>query len=91
MAFSRSGLARLGTANSDAAALWMYKSTDAIGTINNADYFLSAINEINLNDVIIIISSSGGTPADTISYCKSNTGSSIDIVDGLLVPATDLS
>lgn len=89
MAFSRDGLARVGTANSDAGALWIYKSTDTIATINTADYFLSAINEINLNDILFIVSSTGGTPVVSISYCNANDGSTIDIVDGLTVTATD--
>jgi len=89
MAFARSGLARVSGANSDAGSMWMYSSTDAIATIVAADYFLDAINEINLNDLIVVASSTGGTPAMTFTYVNSNTGSAIDVVDGLLIPATD--
>lgn len=89
MAFERSGLARVSGANSDAGSMWMYKSTDAIATVIAANYFLDAILELKLNDVIFVISSSGGTPAVTITYVNSNTGSAIDVVNGLLVPATD--
>lgn len=89
MAFARSGLARLGTANSDSGAFWMYKTADAIATVVAADYFLLAINEIKLNDCILVTSSTGGTPALTFTYVNSNTGTAIDVVDGLLIPATD--
>lgn len=89
MAFSRDGLARLGTANSDAGAIWMYKTADTIATVNTADYFLDAINEVKLNDVIFVVSSTGGTPVVTITYCNANDGSTIDVVDGLTVTATD--
>jgi len=89
MAFSRAGLARLGTSNSDAGSMWIYKSTDAMTAIRAANYFLSAINEIKLNDVLLVVSASGGTPALYFTYCNQNTGSAIDVVDGLLIPATD--
>lgn len=89
MAFSRNGLSRVSGANSDAGTMWMYSTTDAIATVIAANYFLNAINEIKLNDVIWAITSTGGTPAITITYVNSNTGSAIDVVDGLLVPATD--
>jgi len=89
MAFTRKTLARLGSNSSDAGALWMYTTPDTIATVNTADYFLGAIDEINLNDVIIAITSTGGTPVVTITYCNSNTGSAIDVVDGLTVTATD--
>ncbi len=52
MAFTRSSLARIGTANSDAGAVWIYKSADAIGTVRAANYFLSAVDEIKLNDIL---------------------------------------
>ncbi len=89
MAFTRSSLARIGTANSDAGAVWIYKSADAIGTVRAANYFLDAVDEIKLNDVIFLVTSTGGTPAVHISYCNSNTGSAIDIVDGQVIAATD--
>jgi hypothetical protein len=89
MAFSRSGLARLGSSNSDAGAVWVYKTADTVATVNTADYFLPAINEIKLNDIIFVTSSTGGTPVITINYCNANNGTSIDVTDGLVVTATD--
>lgn len=89
MAFTRASLARLGTANSDAGALFIYKTADTVATVNTADYFLSAINELKLNDIILVISSTGGTPVVTVNYVNSNTGSAIDVTDGLVVTATD--
>jgi|TARA_B100000513_G_scaffold140765_1_gene64213 hypothetical protein len=89
MAFTRSSLARIGTANSDAGAVWIYKSADAIGTVRAANYFLGAVDEIKLNDILFLVTSTGGTPAVTISYCNSNTGTAIDITDGTTISATD--
>lgn len=89
MAFSRDGLSKIGGQNSDAFAVWAYKTADTIATVNTADYFLSAINEINLGDMILVYSSTGGTPVMTIAYVNANNGTTIDIVDGLTVTATD--
>ena len=89
MSFLRSGLQRIGGANSDAGSLWMYASADAMTAIRAADYFLDAINELNVNDVIIVSSATGGTPLLYITYVNANDGSTIDVVDGLAIPATD--
>jgi len=77
MAFQRTELARLGGVNTDAGVLWMYKTADTIADVNTADYFLTAINEISLNDVIIVVSSTGGTPVVTIAYCNENDGTKV--------------
>lgn len=89
MAFSRSGLSRIGSSAGDAPTIYSYTTTDTIATVNTADYFLDAINEIEVNDVIFVASSTGGTPVISIVYCNSNTGSAIDVTDGLTVTATD--
>ena len=88
MAFARSGLYQVGPGG-NSPRLWMYTTADTIADVNTADYFLSAINELSLNDVIIAVTSTGGTPVVTITYVNSNTGSAIDVVDGLTVTATD--
>ena len=85
MAFSRSGLAKLGTANSDAGTMWLYSSTaDAYAAIGAADYFLEAINEMKLGDRIIVRDSAN---VQTLSYVSSNDGTTIDIATGLTVTA----
>ena len=43
----------------DSNSLWYYSDGDAIGTIDNADYFLSATGDLNAGDVIIV--NSGGS------------------------------
>ena len=44
---------------------------------------------IALNDVIIAVTSTGGTPVVSLTYANASTGSAIDVVDGLTVTATD--
>ena len=89
MAFALTGLSRVSGANSDAGTMWMYSTADAIATVIAVDYFLEVTNQMNINDIIWVISSTGGTPAVTITYVNASTAATIDVVDGLLVPATD--
>ena len=88
MAFTQSTFYQIGPGG-NGPRLWIYNTPDAIATVVAADYFLPKINEIGLNDCIIVVSSTGGTPAVTLSYCNENDGTTIDMVDGLLIPATD--
>lgn len=89
MAFSRSTFQRMGGANSDAGALWLHRTADSAATVNTVDYFLDAINEINVGDIIMSMSATGGTPVLTILYCNANSGTVIDVVDGTVISATD--
>ena len=43
----------------DSNSLWYNSDGDAIGTIDDADYFLSATGDLNAGDVIIV--NSGGS------------------------------
>ena len=90
MAFSRDGLARTSSSgNTNAPATWAYSTTDAIATVITVDYFLSAHREVRVNDMILIVSSTGGTPALTFTYFNAVSSTTVDVVDGLLIPATD--
>ena len=90
MAFTLNTLSRQSAgANSDAPTFWAYSTTDTIADVNTADYFLAAIDRIKAGDVIFVYSSTGGTPVMTITYCNANDGTTIDVVDGLTVTATD--
>jgi hypothetical protein len=89
MAFDRSNLARLGSNNTGAGGLWLYRTTDTAATVNTADYFLSAINELPVGDIIFSMSATGGTPVLTLTYVSGNTGTAVDVVDGTVISATD--
>ena len=43
----------------DSNSLWYYSDGDAIGTIDDVDYFLAATGDLNAGDVIIV--NSGGS------------------------------
>jgi len=52
-------------------------------------YFNDAAGMIKVNDYMIIVTSTGGTPVVSHAYCNSNTGSVVDIVNGVAITATD--
>jgi len=87
MAFSADGLTLVG--GSSAQRMWIYTSADAIADINTEDYFLDAIGMINKNDVMFIVSSTGGTPVVSTAYCNQSDGTNIDIINGVAVTNTD--
>lgn len=87
MAYTASSLTRL--SGGSGVSLWHYTTADTIATVNTADYFLDAIDMIRVNDVIITVTSTGSTPVVSHAYCNSNSGSAIDIINGVAITATD--
>lgn len=87
MAFNAANLNRL--AGASGVALWHYATTDTVATVNTAGYFNSAANMLNLNDVIIAVTSTGGTPVISHLYVNANDGSTVDVVDGVAITNTD--
>ena len=86
MAFDLQNLGRVGSGLANGPALWSYGSADdAYATIGAADYFLPAINELEVGDQIYVVDSAGVatityvsvvdlTPgAETISVATGNT------------------
>lgn len=71
MAYVASDLYKVGGAN---PGMWIYKSTEAVGDIDNSGYFDNATNELKQFDVIVIISATGGTPAIDLATVTSATG-----------------
>ena len=86
MAYSASGLT-LWTMNGDGPKLWNYSTTDAIGTVNSANYFNDSANMLNVRDVICV--SDTNTPSTHWVNVLSNTGSAVDVSDGTVVVETD--
>ena len=87
MAYTASSLNRL--AGASGMSLWHYSTADTIATVNTAGYFNDAIGMIAKNDVIIAVTSTGGTPVVSLVYAKDVSASAIDVTDGLTVTATD--
>jgi len=87
MAYSAANLTRLG--GGSGVNLWHYTTADTIATVNTAGYFNDAIGMIRSLDVIIAVTSTGGTPVVSLVYAKDVSSSAIDVTDGLTVTATD--
>ena len=89
MAFDINSFKPISQSGQETPDLFMYSSPDAIGTIDGAGYFNALSADVKVNDIIFIVSSTGGTPAITINYVNSNTGGVVDVTNGLVVTATD--
>lgn len=87
MPFTPASLTRL--AGASGVNLWHYTTADTIADVNTTGYFNSAANMMNLNDVIIAVTSTGTTPVVSHTYVNSNTGTVVDVVDGVAITATD--
>ena len=79
MAFDYSKLSRIGGMG-DAQKVYSYASPDSIATVTGANYFLPAVNELQVNDVIFV--SDRDAAAVTGTFVKSNTGTAIDCASG---------
>jgi N-acetylmuramic acid 6-phosphate (MurNAc-6-P) etherase len=87
MAFDSANLIRIGGGSGQ--NLWYYSTTEAQTVVDAASYFDDAANMLNVNDVIICITATGGTPVVTHAYVNANDGSTVDIVNGVAITATD--
>ena len=87
MAYSASSLCCIGGGSGQ--RLWYYSTADTIATVNTAGYFNDAANMLNVNDVILAITSTGGTPVVSHTYVNANDGSTVDVVNGVAITATD--
>jgi len=91
MAFSSTGLNSAGSQSKagNAPQMWTYTTTDAIGDVNTAGYFNSIASLVKVGDIIFCHTSTGGTPAMSIVWVNANSGTVVDVTDGLTVTATD--
>jgi len=91
MAYSATGLNSAGGQSKAGTApqMWTYTTTDAIADVNTAGYFNSAASLLKVGDIVFCHTSTGGTAAMTIVWVNANSGTVVDVVDGLTVTATD--
>ena len=85
MAYSASGLHRM--AGASGVQLFIYQTTDAVGTVNTSGYFNDAAGMLNVRDLIIVMDTN--TPTTHFCTVLSNTGSVVDVSDGTAVAETD--
>ena len=91
MAFNTTGLNSAGAQSKagNAPQMWTYATADAIADVNTAGYFNGAASLMKAGDIVFCYTSVGGTTAMTIVWVNANSGTVVDVVDGLTVTATD--
>jgi hypothetical protein len=90
MPYSNDGFNTHGASKSgNAPSVHTYSTADAIADVNTTGYFNAIASLLRVGDIIFCYTSTGGTPAMSIVWVNSNTGSVVDVTDGLTVTATD--
>jgi len=91
MAFDMDGWNPIGGQSKKGTApqLFTYTTTDAVGTIDGAGYFNDVSTHVAVGDVIISVTSTGGTLASSIHTVVSNASGVVDISDGTTISQTD--
>ena len=69
-------ISQMGASNS----LWYYTDGDAIGDIDNADYFILSYRELKAGDVIIVNSGGSNGVIDTLIVSVNDGGSNLDTI-----------
>ena len=90
MAFDKSNFARMTTsANSAIPVMWGYSTTDATATVDSSGYFNGVAGDVQVGDIIMANTSTGGTLAAGFYLVSANDGTTVDVNDALVVNATD--
>lgn len=89
MAFVRTDFHVIGGQTGDAPKFCSYTTTDAMTVVRASGYFNDISELLDVNDLIYVVSASGGTPAPYFTFVNSNTGGVVDVVDGLPIGTTD--
>lgn len=89
MAYSSTGLNAAGGQSKagNAPQLWTYSSADAIATVNTAGYFNSAASLLKVGDLIYVFDTTN--TLGHLVYVNANSGTVVDVTDGLAVTSTD--
>ena len=90
MAFDKSKWSRMTTsANSAIPTMWGYSTTDATATVDSSGYFNGVSGDVQVGDMIMANTSTGGTLAAGFYLVSSNASGVVDVNDALVVTATD--
>ena len=91
MAFARAGWNPIGGQSKKGSApqLFTYTTTDTEATVNTAADFNDVSEDVSVGDVIISVTSTGGTLASSIHTVVSNSSGVVDVSDGTTIAQTD--
>ena len=89
MAYSSTGLSAAGGQSKagNAPQIWTYSSADAIATVNTSGYFNSAASLLKVGDLIYVFDTTN--TLGHLVYVNANSGTVVDVTDGLAVTSTD--
>jgi len=63
--------------------LWVYKTTDAIATVVTSGYFNTHYQLLRENDIILCVSTSGGTQAvDVLVISSADNATTVTVANG---------
>lgn len=88
MAFEKSNLS-LVNYSGNGFHFWHYTTTDAAAAVDTAGYFNDAATEMNLGDLIMITTASGGTPVYGLMVVNANSGTVVDVADMVSLSGSD--
>ena len=91
MAFARAGWNPIGGQSKKGTApqLFTYTTEDAVAAVNTSGYFNDVSDDVVKGDVIISVTSTGGTMASSIHTVVSNASGVVDVSDGTTIAQTD--
>ena len=90
MAFTANSFARMTTsANSAIPCMWGYSTADATATLDSSGYFNAVAGDVQVGDIILANTSTGGTLAAGLYLVSANSGTVVDVNDALVINATD--
>ena len=91
MAFDRDGWNPIGGQSKKGTApqLYTYTTADTVATVNTSGYFNDVSDDVVKGDVIISVTSTGGTLASSIHTVVSNASGVVDVSDGTTIAQTD--
>lgn len=89
MAYSSTGLNAAGGQSKagNAPQIWTYTSADAIATVNTSGYFNSAASLLKVGDLIYVFDTTN--TLGHLVFVNANSGTVVDVTDGLAVTSTD--
>ncbi len=87
MAFKLKDLSVLAYANG--FTLWHYRTADPDTLVDDANYFLEAVEMLREGDMILANTGVGGTPSGGLFRILSNTGTAIDAANLTVIGATN--
>ena len=91
MAFNRDGWNPIGGQSKKGTApqLFTYTTADAVAVVNTSAYFNDVSTDVSVGDIIIAVTSTGGTLASSIHTVASNASGVVDVTDGTTIAQTD--